>query len=95
VDRFSVLAGRAIRSGGRHPFLEQIRRVRRWISHSVRHRQAMQGLRAAGAAVRDQDRALKQANANVRRALDEAEAEGVDTSELSDLLEGEDEERKP
>lgn len=77
VDRFAVLAGRAIRSGSRHPWLDHGRRVRRWLFQSPSRRRAMRELREVGGQYRVVSKQLKTADAEYRRVLDEAEAEGI------------------
>jgi hypothetical protein len=78
VDEFSVLAGRAIRSGAHHPWIERGRRLRRWIFRSGERRRIEKQLRATAADRDSNAEALKRSDAELRRALDEAEAEGME-----------------
>src|SRR5689334_920077 len=78
VDRFSSLAGRAIRSGGRHPWMDHGRHFRRWIFRSREGREIRRQLRKVGAERRRNADEFKAADAELRRALDEAEAQGVE-----------------
>jgi len=80
VDRFAYLAGRAIRSGGRHPWLDHGRRLRRQVlDHlSPRRRTALRDLRWIASEGRAKAEELKRVDAQLRRALDEAEAQGLE-----------------
>jgi len=78
VDRFSISAGRAIRSGGRHPWVDKGRQVRQWVLRSPGRWKAERRLRSTAADLRSAGEFLKRADEDLRRALDEAEAEGIE-----------------
>lgn len=78
VDKFSVVAGRAIRAGSHHPLLERGRRFHRWLFRSREGRQILKKLQTSAADLHSSHEALRRSDAALRRALDEAEAEGVE-----------------
>lgn len=78
IARFSYLAGRAIRSGGRHPLLDHGRRVRRLIFMRLRCRKALRELSAVQRRVDIATDEQKANYANRRAAMDALEAEWAD-----------------
>ncbi|HWO15338.1 MAG TPA: hypothetical protein VNM89_01330 [Solirubrobacterales bacterium] len=75
VHCFSTLAGRSIRSGGRHPWLDQGRRMRRGIFQTPGGRRVMRELREVSAQIREHEGRVKKQYAEFRKKLDQAEAE--------------------
>lgn len=69
LDDFARLAGRAIRTGGRHPALDRTsRRIR-----TLRHRSRLRRVREAGQAYRDATAQLREVDIEYRRMLDTIE----------------------
>jgi hypothetical protein len=78
VDGFSVAAGRAIRSGGRHPWFDAGRRLRQRVFQTPSKRKVLRELRSTAEQARAAEEGLKESDKALRRALDEAEAHGVE-----------------
>jgi hypothetical protein len=71
VDLFATLAGRAIRAGGRHPWEDRGRRVRRSVLRSPKQRKAKRELVKFSEEYRRSSEDLKRSYTEARRALDE------------------------